>query len=115
MNFEEVKRCDTHSHSCYSNIRLLDSINKIDDMILRANELGLKGLALTDHECLCGHVDFLNAEKKFKEDKKIPEDFKCMLGNEIYLIPSREEYTRFFHFILIAKNDIGHRALRELS
>lgn len=42
-------------------------------------------------------------------------NFKVALGNEIYLCPSREMGQKYYHFILIAKNKIGHRALRELS
>ena len=49
-----IKRFEPHSHSEYSNIRLLDSIIKIPALIDRAIEIGLCGLALTDHECLSG-------------------------------------------------------------
>ena len=42
-------------------------------------------------------------------------DFKVALGNEIYLTPDREKGQKYYHFILIAKNKEGHRALRELS
>jgi DNA polymerase-3 subunit alpha len=42
-------------------------------------------------------------------------DFKVALGNEIYLCQNRESGQKYYHFILIAKNAQGHRALRELS
>lgn len=45
-------RFEVHSHSEFSNIRLLDCINKIPQLIDRAYELGLSGIALTDHEAL---------------------------------------------------------------
>ena len=112
---EFSKRFDPHCHSHYSNIRLIDCINRPKDLLLTAAELGLAGLALTDHEALCGHVEWLELEEELKKENKIPQDFKCALGNEIYLIDSREEFTKFFHLILIAKNTEGHRALRELS
>ena len=92
-----------------------DSINKIPDMILTAHKLGMAGLALTDHECLSGHVKWLLAEKELKEDGKIPQDFKCACGNEIYLVENRNNIEKYWHYILIAKNSDGHRALRELS
>lgn len=92
-----------------------DSINRPRDMILTAHELGMSGLALTDHECLCGHVEFLKEEKDLKEKGLIPQDFKCGLGNEIYLVEDRHNIERYWHYILIAKNNTGHRALRELS
>lgn len=108
-------RFEPHSHSHYSNIRLIDSINKPKDMILTASKLGYAGIALTDHEALCGHVEWLELEKELKENKKIPENFKFALGNEIYLINERSQKQTYWHYLLIAKNDDGHRALRELS
>jgi len=103
-----------HNHSEYSNIRLLDSINKTDLLIDTAIELGLKGLALTDHEVLSGHVSFLkHYQKKKRENPDL--DFKIALGNEIYLVDKRANKQKYFHFLLLAKNAEGHRALRELS
>ena len=106
------KRFETHSHTHYSNLRLLDSINRPKDLINRALELGLAGIAITDHEALCSHpeVNFYGQELL----KEHP-DFKVALGNEIYLTDTRNMGQRYYHFILIAKNKEGHRALRELS
>lgn len=115
MNINEIPRCETHCHSHFSNVRLLDSINRPKDLILTAAKLGLKGIALTDHEILAGHVEWLQLEKSLKEKGKIPEDFKCILGNEIYLTDDRRKSQKYFHFILIAKDTEGHRQLRELS
>lgn len=84
-------------------------------MMKTAYELGYSGITLTDHECLSGHVKWLKTEKELKEQKIIPEDFKCALGNEIYLVEDRNNIERYWHYILIAKNTEGHRALRELS
>lgn len=84
-------------------------------MIKTAAGLGMKGIALTDHECLSGHLKWLKAEKELKEKEIISKDFKAALGNEIYLVEDRDNIDRYWHYILIAKNNIGHRALRELS
>lgn len=84
-------------------------------MLKTANELGMKGIALTDHECLCGHLKWLKAEKNLKEKNILPNDFKAALGNEIYLVEDRNNIEKYWHYILIAKNNEGHRALRELS
>ena len=108
-------RFETHCHSHYSNIRLIDSICKPKDLILTAFQLGYSGITITDHEALCGHVEWLELEKELKEKGKIPNDFVCALGNEIYLTDTREPSQKYWHFILIAKNTVGHRALRELS
>lgn len=112
-----------HNHSEYSNIRLLDSINKINDMILYVSSLGQKSMALTDHDCLSGHVAFILAVEELKKAKKIPQDFKAILGNEIYLVDKNKMHedidiynsTIFYHFLLLAKDNEGHRMLRELS
>lgn len=107
-----LKRFEPHSHSEFSNIRLLDSIIKISALIDRAIEIGLCGLALTDHECLSGAPQ---ANFYAQEILKTHPDFKVALGNEIYLTPNREMGQKYYHFILIAKNKTGFRALRELS
>ena len=106
---------ETHAHSYYSNIRLLDSINRPKDMILTAANLGLSGICLTDHECLCGAVEWLQLEKELKEKQLIPQNFKCGIGNEIYLTDNRDKKQKYYHFILIAKDTIGFRQLCELS
>ena len=107
-----VKRFECHSHSEFSNIRLLDCINKVTDLIDRAIEIGLSGIALTDHECLSGAPE---ANFYAQEILKKNPDFKVAIGNEIYLVPNREMGQKYYHFILIAKNKTGFRALRELS
>ena len=50
--------------------------------------------------------------KKIKE--KYP-DFIIALGNEVYLVDKREPGIKYNHFILTAKDEMGHKALRELS
>ena len=106
------KRVEIHSHTHYSNFRLLDCINRPKDLIKQALKLGLAGIAITDHETLAAHP-----EVNFFEDEiqKENPDFKVILGNEIYLTATRESGQRYYHFILLAKNKDGHRALRELS
>ena len=42
-------------------------------------------------------------------------DFTIALGNEIYLTDNRDSGQKYYHFILIAKDELGHKALRELS
>ena len=101
-----------HNHTHYSNIRLLDCINRPKALIDKAIELGLSGIAITDHECLSAHMEVNQYAKEIKE--KYP-DFKIALGNEVYLVDQRESGIQYYHFILIAKDAIGHKALRELS
>ena len=101
-----------HNHTYYSNIRLLDSINKPKDLIDTAIKLGMSGVTITDHECLSAHAE---VNQYAKEIKKTNPDFKIALGNEIYLVNDRSKNQKYYHFILIAKDAIGHKALRELS
>lgn len=115
MNLRAIKRFDNHDHSMFSNFRLIDSINRPRDLIKTAADLGLSGIALTDHETVAGHIDFLNSERELKEKGLIPKDFKCACGNEIYLVDDRTNIEKYWHYILIAKNTEGHKALRELS
>ena len=114
---------ELHNHSEYSQLRMLDCPVKVKDLIYRAVELECSGLALTDHESISGHVKAIQTVKDGKKNGKIPEDFKLILGNEIYLIDEiitdfeerKSVNTPFYHFILLAKDEIGHKQLRELS
>ena len=107
-----MQRFETHSHSDASNIRLLDSVNTVKGLINRAVKLGLAGIALTDHETLsnCPEAAFYA-----EEIRKNNPNFKVALGNEIYLCDARDMGQKYYHFILIARNLNGWRALRELS
>lgn len=119
---------ELHCHTDMgSNTRLTDTTNKVDATIRHAVSMGLRGLAITDHEALCAHIKALNTIKKVKA-KQEDLDFTLILGNEIYLchdtppiqmdngkIKYAIESPEFYHFILLAKDKEGHRQLRELS
>ena len=89
-----------------------DCINRPTALIDKAIEMGLSGIAITDHECLSAHMEVNQYAKKIKE--KHP-DFVIALGNEIYLTDTRDRGQKYYHFILIAKDAEGHKALREMS
>jgi DNA polymerase-3 subunit alpha len=112
----EMQFFSVHNHDEFSNLRMKDSINKIEDMMDYAYELGYKGFAITNHECISSAVRGI----KHYYDKYSDTDFKFALGNEIYLIPNNVDYYKenggkYYHFILVAKNEKGWRQLRELS
>lgn len=121
-----------HNHTDYSNASLgfPDSVNKFNDLIQSAYNLGLNGIAITDHECISGHVQML----KYYQSMKLNRPFKLILGNEIYLLSEDEDnYMRgealpfddegngkeyqenYYHFILNALDNEGHKQIRELS
>ena len=108
-----------HSHSEYSNLRLRDSINRVSEMIDYSIELGHQVIAITEHESISNAV---KVEKYYKKIKDKHPDFKVILGNEIYLCRDDMNAQNFvkgeddyFHFILLAKNAVGHEQIRELS
>ena len=107
-----MSRFEVHAHTHYSNIRLLDCINRPKDLVKRAIDLGLSGIAITDHECISSHIELNQYQQELLKEHP---DFKLALGNEIYLVPNRDMGQKYYHFILIAKNVEGHRAIRELS
>ena len=47
-----------HVHSEFS---LLDGANRIKDLPVRAKELGMKAMAITDHGVMFGAIDFYKA------------------------------------------------------
>ena len=108
-----------HNHTDSSNLRLRDSINKLDDLVNYAIELNHKVIAITEHDTICNYIKIEKLYKKIKENNI---DFKIIRGNEIYLcrnnlnqynfIPKQDSY---FHFILLACDLEGNKQIRELS
>ena len=91
-----------------SNFRLLDCINKLPNLIDRGKEIGLAGMAITDHETIAQSIRICKLQKE-------NPDFKIAIGNEIYLTDIRDKNQKYYHYILIAKDKEGHKQLRRLS
>src|SRR5213593_1011419 len=98
-----------HVHTHYS---LLDGANKVPQLVARAKELGMDALAITDHGCMFGVIEFFNECKK--------EGIKPILGMEAYMAPGdrRERSTpggnageAAFHLLLLAQNLEGYKNL----
>ena len=113
-----------HNHTDWTNAYAnKDSIITIEKLINKSVELGLKGVAITEHGIISSHFNAIEYVKKGKEKGTIPNDFKLGLGLEAYVVPREEvenavknnEKTRFYHLIIIAKDKIGHKAITELS
>lgn len=117
---QPVKYANNHVHTEYSNLRLLDCINKVNKLVDYAIEIGYSSISITDHCSLSSHVQCMKKNKELKE-KGI--DFKINLGDEIYLVDdvtdTVENYqggiTKFYHFILVAKDIIGYEQLRRID
>ena len=97
-----------HIHSEFS---LLDGANRIKDLPVRAKELGMKAMAITDHGVMYGAIDFYKACKK--------EGIKPIIGCEVYVAP-RSRFDKepidkqYYHLILLAKNNQGYKNLSKL-
>ena len=99
-----------HLHTEYS---LLDGSGKIMELVLRAKELGMDSLAITDHGVMYGVIDFYKA--------CLSQDIKPIIGCEVYVAPSsrldREpgaSEDRYYHLVLLAENNIGYRNLMKI-
>ena len=98
-----------HIHSEFS---LLDGANRIKDIPVRAKELGMDSIAITDHGVMYGAIDFYKACKK--------EGVKPIIGCEVYVAPrSRFDKepgidNKYNHLILLAKNNEGYKNLSKL-
>ena len=99
-----------HVHTHYS---LLDGANKIPELVKRAKTLGMDSLAITDHGCMFGVVEFFNECKK--------EGIKPILGMEAYMAPGdRRDRSGVpgetaYHLLLLAQNLEGYHNLLKLS
>jgi error-prone DNA polymerase len=51
---------ELHCHSAYS---FLDGASQPEELAVRAAELGYEAMALTDHDGLCGSLEFAHAAK----------------------------------------------------
>ena len=108
-----------HNHTDYSNLYLRDSINTIEGLIDTAIALGHKVIAITEHETVSNAI---KREKYYNKIKEKHPDFKVIRGNEIYLCRdglTKDNFIKgqdkFYHFILLALDAIGHEQIRELS
>ncbi len=98
-----------HIHSEFS---LLDGANRIKDLPVRAKELGMKAMAITDHGVMYGAIDFYKACKK--------EGIKPIIGCEVY-VAQRSRFNKepnidnkYNHLILLAKDTQGYKNLCKL-
>ena len=99
-----------HVHTQYS---ILDGQSAIEDLFNRADELGMPGLAITDHGNMYGVKEF------FKFAKKHP-DVKPIVGCEVYVSNHYDhrlkdkDHKSYFHLILLAKNYNGYKNLMKI-
>ena len=112
------KQVNIHSHSHYSNTGgFKDSVIKPGDAMKYVASLGQKAISFSEHEMMGGHIKYLDTCEALKDKGVLPQDFKVILSNEIYLVDEQQmklqmenkERVPFYRFILVALDDIGHR------
>ena len=99
-----------HVHTQYS---ILDGLSDIEKLFSRAQELGMPGIAITDHGNLFGVKDFHDVSAKFP-------DVKPIIGCEIYVTRHYDhtlkdnDHKKYYHLILLAKNYEGYKNLMKI-
>ena len=95
-----------HVHTQYS---ILDGQSSIENLFNRAEELGMPGLAITDHGNMYGVKEF------FKFAARHPS-VKPIIGCEIYVSKGDHKVKEkgYYHLILLAKNYNGYKNLMKI-
>ena len=90
-----------HVHTEYS---LLDGACRIEKLLDKAQEMGQKSVAITDHGVMYGAIDFYNA--------CLEEGITPIIGCEVYICPDRFEKhgaaREYSHMILLCENQTGY-------
>ncbi len=98
-----------HLHTEYS---LLDGACRINKLMDRVKELGQTAVAITDHGCMYGCIDFYKAARA--------ADIKPIIGCEVYVAPRRMEDrvhgidNESYHLVLLCENMTGYENLCQI-
>ena len=100
-----------HLH-VHSEFIILDGSNRIKDIPVRAKELGMKAMAITDHGVMFGAIDFYKA--------CLANGIKPIIGCEVYVAPRKRTDkdpnldAKYNHLILLAKDNEGYKNLTKI-
>ena len=95
-----------HVHTHYS---LLDGACRIPELVKQAKAYGMTSLAITDHGCMYGVIEFYNECKK--------EGIKPILGMEAYMAPGDRRDRNAapgeasYHMLLLSQTLEGYQNL----
>ncbi len=100
-----------HVHTQYS---LLDGAIRLDDLLAKCKEFGMKAVAITDHGAMHGALEFYVKARK--------AGIKPIIGCEFYIAP-RDRFDRSakrsgeaaFHLVLLAMDRTGYQNLLQLA
>ncbi len=99
-----------HVHTQYS---LLDGAIRLEHLLKRSEEYGMKSAAITDHGTMFGAVEFYEKARK--------AGIKPIIGCECYLAPRRltdktaEDGKKLAHLVLLARDLEGYTNLCKLA
>ena len=102
-----------HLH-CHTQFSLLDGAASISGMMQKAQQDGMKAVALTDHGNMFGAFKFVAEASKY--------NVKPIVGCEFYVVEdrhkkqfSKEDKDNRFHQLMLAKNATGYKNLSKLT
>ena len=115
-----------HVHTQYS---ILDGLTSIPKLVARVADLGMPGIAVTDHGYMYGIKEFYKAVKDFRKKEKgkqekdpsyRPRPVKPIVGCEVYVTRGFDRtlkdtaHNKNYHLILLAKNYNGYKNLMKI-
>ncbi len=110
MNGSHADFVHLHLHTTYS---FLDAAVDISKLAIRAKELNMPAIAMTDHGNMFGAIEFYN--------KVIDQGIKPIIGCEFYLVnhdrtvkEKMDSENSYYHLVLLAKNQEGYDNLIKL-
>lgn len=108
------KRIELHCHSGYSK---MDGVSSVEDLIETATDIGIAGLALTDHASVAGFGDAVDCSRDYPE-------FKMIYGMEGYVVDDLNQENSgdvefiktapVYHVSFLIRNAIGKKNLFKL-
>ena len=109
-----------HVHTQYS---IYDGLSQIKDLVEKAVNNGMPGMAITDHGNMYGIMEFHHVVKRLniKRIDNGEEPFKPIFGCEMYVARRGDKHQKVlredlsgYHLILLAKNYTGYKNLVRL-
>ena len=106
-----------HVHSHYS---IYDALSSVRNLVDKAIECNMPGMALTDHGNMFGIKDFYDYVNKLNKDREAKgiDPFKPIFGCELYVAKNgTKDHKAFpkdlggYHLTVLAKNERGYRNL----
>ncbi len=104
MDNKKHKYCSLHTHSSFS---IRDSCNRVDDLVTRAKEVGMKAISINDHGNVFGLIKMYKACQE--------NGIKFVPGIEAYFTHDHSEKERSSrHITILVENNIGLENLYKL-